>query len=114
MLFRSIDVELADVRAALTRLDDASRALAESHDGADAEYATALDDVTALDAWDADRRVDIALEELGAITDRTRQLATMSGGERYRVRLAWPLFNQHEGSGHDRIRGAGGRPPPTG
>lgn len=42
----------------------------------------------ALDAWDAERRVDVALEGLGACTDRDRRLATLSVGQRYRVRLA--------------------------
>jgi macrolide transport system ATP-binding/permease protein len=91
-----VDIELADTRAALRRLDAATSALAESRAGADVEYASALDDVTALDAWDADRRVDIALQELGAITDRSRRLATMSVGERYRVRLASLLGAHHD------------------
>lgn len=91
-----IDVELADVRAALRDLDDASAALAESVDGADAAYAHALEVATSLDAWDADRRVDIALDALGAISDHDRLLSEMSVGERYRVRLACLL-----GAGHD-------------
>ena len=91
-----VDVELADSRAAMQRLDAATSALAESRAGADVEYAAALDDVTVLDAWDADRRVDIALQELGAITDRSRRLTTMSVGERYRVRLACLLGAHHD------------------
>jgi macrolide transport system ATP-binding/permease protein len=91
-----VDIELADTRAAMHRLDAATSALAESRAGADVEYAAALDDVTALDAWDADRRVDIALQELGAITDRSRRLTTMSVGERYRVRLACLLGAHHD------------------
>ena len=90
-----VDIELADTRAAMRRLDAATRALAESRAGADVEYAAALDDATALDAWDADRRVDIALQELDAITDRSRRLTTMSVGERYRVRLACLLGAHH-------------------
>ena len=82
-----VDIELADTRAALRRLDDATRSLSQNRAGADASYAAALDDATALGAWDADRRVDVALGELGAITDRARRLTTMSVGERYRVRL---------------------------
>lgn len=39
------------------------------------------------DAWDADRRVDLALDHLGAMTDRDRRLAELSVGQRYRVRL---------------------------
>lgn len=91
-----IDVELTEVRAALGELDAAGVALASGDSGADTRYATALDAVTALDAWDADRRVDLALDALGAETDRARRLVDMSVGERYRVRLACLL-----GAGHD-------------
>ncbi|WNZ06796.1 hypothetical protein [Streptomyces sp. 11x1] len=37
-----------------------------------------------LDAWDADRRVDVVLAGLGAVDDRTRPLATLSVGQRPR------------------------------
>ena len=91
-----VDIELADTRAALRRLDDATRSLSENRAGADAAYAAALDHATALGAWDADRRVDVALGELGEITDRGRRLTTMSVGERYRVRLACLLGASHD------------------
>jgi macrolide transport system ATP-binding/permease protein len=91
-----IDVELADARAALQALDDASAAMAAAVAGADEEYADALDAATVLDAWDADRRVDLALDALGAISDRGRLLAEMSVGERYRVRLACLLGARHD------------------
>lgn len=42
----------------------------------------------APDAWDAERRVLVALEALDAHTDMTRLLADHSVGQRYRVRLA--------------------------
>ncbi|NNH68585.1 ABC-F family ATP-binding cassette domain-containing protein [Nocardia uniformis] len=83
-----IDEQLAAARAALTRLDAAAAALTDQRPGADEEYSAALDLVQLLDAWDADRRVDMALEGLGAISDRERRLATLSVGQRYRVRLA--------------------------
>ncbi|MBK6856895.1 MAG: ABC-F family ATP-binding cassette domain-containing protein [Microthrixaceae bacterium] len=87
-----IDVELADARAALQALDEAaaarSRVLTTS--------TRRLDAATALDAWDADRRVDLALDALGAVRDRSRALAQMSVGERYRVRLACLLGAQHD------------------
>ncbi|WP_250006397.1 ABC-F family ATP-binding cassette domain-containing protein [Actinoplanes sp. M2I2] len=54
-------------------------------------YAQALEEVTRLDAWDAGRRVDIALGALGACTDRARRLDTLSVGQRHRVRLACVL-----------------------
>jgi macrolide transport system ATP-binding/permease protein len=91
-----IDVELTDVRAAMAAFDAAAAALAEDPPGADGAYAAALAAVEALDAWDSDRRVDLALAALGAPDDRARPLATLSVGQRYRVRLACLL-----GAGHD-------------
>ncbi|MFD5178013.1 ATP-binding cassette domain-containing protein [Nocardia sp. NPDC058379] len=73
---------------ALRALDAATLALTESVPGADDAYADALDAATRLDAWDAERRVEIALAALGACTDRVRALATLSVGQRARVRLA--------------------------
>ena len=91
-----IDVELAEVRAALDAFERTSAALAAGQEGADDAYAEALETALTLDAWDADRHVDVALEALGAVTDRTRRLSELSVGERYRVRLACLL-----GAGHD-------------
>ena len=87
-----VRAEISDSLAALERLDAATAALADAEsdsnsDSAD-EYADALALATSLDAWDAERRVDVALEGLGAEQDRTRPLHTMSVGQRYRVRLA--------------------------
>lgn len=76
---------------ALTRLEAATEALAGERPGADEEYAAALEVATFLDAWDAERRVDIALAGLHACTDRDRPLSTLSVGQRYRVRLACVL-----------------------
>ncbi len=73
---------------ALAELDTATEALAAGVPGAEDAYARALEVATALDAWDAERRIDVALEGLGACTDRNRRLATLSVGQRYRVRLA--------------------------
>ncbi|MFF2087273.1 ABC-F family ATP-binding cassette domain-containing protein [Nocardia sp. NPDC058176] len=83
-----IDEHLAAARAAMCRLDEATAALADGSPGADEDYSEALDLAQLLDAWDADRRVDIALDGLGAVTDRDRPLSTLSVGQRYRVRLA--------------------------
>jgi macrolide transport system ATP-binding/permease protein len=91
-----IDVELTAVRAALAAFEAASTALAEDRPGASDAYARALAAVEALDAWDADRRVDVSLAALDAVPDRTRPLGTLSVGQRYRVRLAGLL-----GAGHD-------------
>lgn len=88
--------EIAPSLTALARLDRAVDALAHGRPGADDDYASALDLVTALDAWDADRRVDMALAGLSACSDRDRPLATLSVGQRYRVRLACVLGAGHE------------------
>ncbi|MFD5555173.1 ABC-F family ATP-binding cassette domain-containing protein [Streptomyces sp. NPDC127068] len=82
--------------AALDALDRAARALTAGDPAADDRYAAALESATRLDAWDAERRVDVALEALGAPTDRDRPLTTMSVGQRYRVRLACLLGARHD------------------
>ncbi|WP_051297889.1 ABC-F family ATP-binding cassette domain-containing protein [Brevibacterium album] len=95
---------IAPARSALAELDAAAAQLAGEAEGAspvesgdasgpapEDRYAAALEAAMRLDAWDADRRVDIALEALGACTDRERPLAELSVGQRYRVRLACVL-----------------------
>ncbi|MDK1472847.1 ATP-binding cassette domain-containing protein [Streptomyces sp. 549] len=82
--------------AALAALDAATLALAEGEPAADDRYAAALDAATRLDAWDAGRRVDVALAALGACRDRDRPLSTLSVGQRYRVRLACLLGVRHD------------------
>ncbi|GHE14597.1 ABC-F family ATP-binding cassette domain-containing protein [Klenkia taihuensis] len=81
---------------ALHDLDRATADLADGADGAADRYADALDRATRLDAWDAGRRIDVALDALGACTDRGRGLATLSVGQRYRVRLACLLGARHD------------------
>ncbi len=90
-----IDLELAAVRGALTRLEGTTAALADGRPGADDAYAAALAEAEALDAWDADRRVEVSPAALNAVDDRTRPLGTLSVGQRHRVRLACLL-----GAGH--------------
>ena len=82
---------ISDSLSALADLDAATQALTEGAPGADGAYAAALDRAVALDAWDAERRVDIALAGLDACPDRDRSLSTLSVGQRYRVRLACVL-----------------------
>lgn len=74
--------------AALAALDAAAVDLAAGVEGADERYATALEEAEALDAWDAERRVRIALDALDAESDPARRLDDLSVGQRYRVRLA--------------------------
>lgn len=87
---------IAEPLAALAALDAAALALADNTDRAEEEYAAALEHAEALDAWDAERRVQIALEALDAETDTTRLLADLSVGQRYRVRLACLLGADHD------------------
>ncbi|WP_309501105.1 ATP-binding cassette domain-containing protein [Saccharopolyspora gloriosae] len=91
-----IDVELTGVRTALHEFEAATAALTEQRPGSEDRFATALAAAESLDAWDADRRVDMSLAALGAVDDRSRVLATLSVGQRYRIRLACLL-----GAGHD-------------
>ncbi|WP_020380310.1 ABC-F family ATP-binding cassette domain-containing protein [Nocardiopsis potens] len=81
---------------ALRALDLAAEGLENGDGDAEELYAAALEAAVRLDAWDAERRVDVALEGLGACTDRDRALAALSVGERYRVRLACVLGAAHD------------------
>ena len=87
---------IAESLAALAALDAAALALADDTDRAEEQYAAALEHAEALDAWDAERRVQIALEALDAETDSTRLLTDLSVGQRYRVRLACLLGADHD------------------
>jgi len=91
-----IGAAVAPSHAALRTLDDATDALTSHVAGADDAYAQALERAVQLDAWDADRRVDAALEALDACADRERDLTTLSVGQRYRVRLACLLGAEHD------------------
>jgi macrolide transport system ATP-binding/permease protein len=79
---------IAEPLAALVSLDEAARALSAGAADAPERYASALERAELLDAWDAERRVQIALEALDAETDTARLLSDLSVGQRYRVRLA--------------------------
>lgn len=74
--------------SALASLDSALSELTSGRVESEQKYTAALELVEALDAWDAERRLDLALDGLGAVTDRSRLLSTLSVGQRYRVRLA--------------------------
>lgn len=83
-----INESLRQEKAALAALDAAGEALAREEPGADEAFTHALDLATRLDAWDGERRIDAALAGLSACSDRRRSLASLSVGQRYRVRLA--------------------------
>ncbi len=79
---------IAEPLKALAALDTAMLAISDgTADGAQ-RYSAALEYAEELNAWDAERRVLIALEALDAETDSDRLLDTLSVGQRYRVRLA--------------------------
>ncbi|RZS61618.1 ATP-binding cassette domain-containing protein [Xylanimonas ulmi] len=90
---------LAGVRRVAAELDAAAAAFAAQAD----PDAAALDALAALlaradhlAAWDADRRVDVALTRLGAPRDLDRTVETLSVGQRYRVRLACRLAERSD------------------
>lgn len=92
-----LDELLARPLGVLRDLDEAAAALGEGTGSAAAQrYDDALAAATALDAWDGPRRLEVALKEVGALTDRERRLATMSVGQRYRVRLAGVIAARDE------------------
>ncbi|MCG8926803.1 ATP-binding cassette domain-containing protein [Lentzea sp. CC55] len=73
---------LRESRRALSELDSAAEPFDEQR------YAAALAHAEDIEAWDAERRADIALKALDADHDRSAGLARLSVGQRYRVRLA--------------------------
>jgi len=79
---------IAQPLAAVAALDAAAVSLAAGVTGAEERYAAALEHAEVLDAWDAERRVQIALEALDAETEPCRRLDDLSVGQRYRIRLA--------------------------
>ena len=89
------DATIADVLAtALAPLRDAIAKVEQLADRLDDpavadEYAAALEHALAHDAWDADRRALLAAEQLGLDhLDQSRQVGTLSGGQRTRLALA--------------------------
>ena len=82
-----LDEALTPLHDAVRRLEDLSARMNDEtvHD----EYAAVLARAELHDAWDADRRAEIAATRLGLVgVDRTRKVATMSGGQRTRLALA--------------------------
>jgi macrolide transport system ATP-binding/permease protein len=89
------DATIADVLAATLRpLRQAASAVerlaGDLHDeGVASAYDAALEFALAHDAWDADRRAELAAEQLGVgHLDRDRSVGSLSGGQRTRLALA--------------------------
>ena len=91
-----VEEALAEAHAAAAELAEATgevdRLAASEEPGrvqaASARLAAALARAERLQVWDAARRADEALTRFAAPRDRSRELASLSVGERYRVRLA--------------------------
>lgn len=90
-----VQASLAGVRSAQQDLESATQAF-DHEAGSLTELADLIARAEHLDAWDADRRLAEALSRLGAHGDQTRTLATLSVGERYRVRLACRLAERSD------------------
>jgi macrolide transport system ATP-binding/permease protein len=78
---------LRSPRDALAALEDAASGLAAGADGAAERYAAALARAEQLAVWDAERRLEAALNAFDAHFRPERALASLSVGERDRLRL---------------------------
>nr|WP_255672999.1 ABC-F family ATP-binding cassette domain-containing protein [Glycomyces amatae] len=90
----AINLALADLREIEAAMRETERALADEPGAAEA-YADLMARFEAREGWDADLRVDLALNALGLPgLDRGRALGTLSGGERSRLMLAATLASR--------------------
>ena len=81
------DRALAPLHEAVRSVERLGVALARGWD--EQPYVDALAWAEDHEAWDADRRADLAAERLGVMfLDRAREVETLSGGERSRVAMA--------------------------
>lgn len=88
----AIDLALADLRDIEKAMREAEQDIADGNEAAGDIYADLLAHFEAREGWEADVRVDQALEVLGLPgLDRSRPLGTLSGGERSRLMLAATL-----------------------
>jgi macrolide transport system ATP-binding/permease protein len=97
----AIDYGLRDLRRIERLLDESALALSRGEPGAAETYAALVEEFEARDGYDADKRVEIALRELGydrftqrtgaAAQDRSRLWRTLPGGDQARVALAATL-----------------------
>lgn len=84
---------LRATRDAVAAFEDATQQLAEDPVGAADRYAQALALVEALDAWDAERRLQESLLAFGADFALGVPLDSLSPGQRYRLRLGCALHD---------------------
>ncbi|NNG38162.1 ABC-F family ATP-binding cassette domain-containing protein [Flexivirga sp. ID2601S] len=87
---------LAPLHDAVTRLEELAARLNDDESAA-SDYAALLEWATLHDAWDADRRAEVAAHRLGlAAIPGDRRVAQLSGGERSRLALAALLTRRPE------------------
>ena len=94
----NVEEGVSETKALLQRFDEISTKLGEplSDDEMErllAEQATLQDKIDAVNAWDLDRTVDIAMDALRVPAGDT-DVATLSGGERRRVALCRLLLSK--------------------
>ena len=94
----NVEEGVAETRALLQRFEDISAKLGEplSDDEMErllAEQATLQDKIDAVNAWDLDRTVEIAMDAL-RVPPGDADVATLSGGERRRVALCRLLLSK--------------------
>ncbi len=82
---------LRSPRDALAALQDAAAGLAAGAEGAAGGYAAALAHAERLAVWDAERRLEAALSAFDVHFDPERAVASLSVGQRYRLRLGCAL-----------------------
>ncbi len=87
---------IADSLEALRQLEHAALSLADAQAGAAEAYDAALARTENLAAWDAERRLQVALTALGADFPADTLLSALSVGQRHRVWLACLLGGDHD------------------
>jgi macrolide transport system ATP-binding/permease protein len=91
-----LDLALAPLHDGVRRLESMAARLHDSEDSSAADdYAAALDWAQHHDAWDADRRAELACARLGlGGVQRDRRVDQLSGGQRSRLALAALIVRQ--------------------
>jgi sulfate-transporting ATPase len=94
----NVEAAVAPVKSLLDRFDELNMKLGESLDADEMqavldEQANVQDAIDAADAWDLDRRLEIAMDAL-RLPPGDAEVATLSGGERRRVALCRLLLER--------------------
>src|SRR3989440_3161846 len=94
----NVEEGVAETRALLTRFEEVSTKLGEPVDGDEMEklleeQARLQDKIDAVNAWDLDRTVELAMDAL-RVPPGEADVATISGGERRRVALCRLLLQK--------------------